>query len=123
VAPAQWPQATVTAAPAAPRAEVRPEVRREKAVVVDRSRQRQADRSRKGGFNALWLLPLRLLPLAAVLLRNTEEEALLHTQDTAIEVRLSGRHQNDWAQLAESSWIKVESLSRDPRGTAVKSHS
>jgi len=162
---AQRPQATVTPAPAAPRAEARQEVRRERAVVVDRNRQRQADvntdRAAKGRFNALWLLPLLLLPLAAILLRNKEEEtvtttrvstpaikstiveALLRSQDSAIEVRsgaglthavtrtipagskvrLSGRYENDWAELAESGWISIESLTADPRGTAVKSYS
>ena len=162
---AQRPQATVTPAPAAPRAEARPEVRRERAVVVDRSRQRQADvstdRAAKGRFNALWLLPLLLLPLAAILFRKKEEEtvtttrvtaptitstvveALLRTQDSAIEVRsgagpthavtrtipagskvrLSGRYDNDWAELAESGWISIQSLTTDPRGTSVKSYS
>jgi len=158
---AQRPQATVTPAPAAPRAEVR----RERAVVMDRSRQRQADvntdQAAKGRFNALWLLPLLLLPLAAILFRKKEEEtvtttrvstptikstvveALLRTQDSAIEVRsgaglthavtrtipagskvrLSGRYENDWAELAESGWISVQSLTTDPRGTSVKSYS
>ena len=162
---AQRPQARVNPAPVAPRAEVRPEVRRERAVVVDRNRQGQADvstdRAAKGRFNALWLLPLLLLPLAAILFRKKEEEtltttrvpaptitstvveALLRTQDSAIEVRsgaglthavtrtipagskvrLSGRYENDWAELAESGWISVQSLTTDPRGTSVKSYS
>lgn len=171
---AQRPQATVTPAPAAPRAEVRTDVRRERAVVVERNRQRgadtSADRTGRSGFNALWLLPLLLLPLAAVLLRNKEEqtvstttttttkvatatttpvvkstivEALLRSQDSAIEVRsgagtshpvtrtipagskvrLSGRYENDWAELAETGWIAIETLASDPRITSVKSYS
>ncbi|MFM9087237.1 MAG: hypothetical protein ACKOPT_03670 [Cyanobium sp.] len=149
---------------AAPRAEARQDVRRERAVVVDRNRQRQADanvRSDRGRFNAAWLLPLLLLPLAAILFRNREEEtgttgristapsmgtaiveALLRSQDTAIDVRsgagsnhaitrtipagsrvrLSGRYDNDWAELAESGWIQIESLTADPRASAVKTY-
>jgi hypothetical protein len=163
------PQATVNAAPAAPRAELRQDGRRERAVVVERNRQGQADarvandRAAKGRFNALWLLPLLLLPLAALLFRNKEEEAvatsrvattpaaikstiveaLLRSQDAAVEVRsgaglthtvtrtipagskvrLSGRYENDWAELAESGWISIDSFTTDPRGTAVKSYS
>jgi len=161
---AQRQQATVNTAPAAPRAEVRQDVRRERAVVVERNRQRSGDvGADRGRFNALWLLPLLLLPLAALLFRNKEEEpvattrvattttaiksttveALLRSQDTAIEVRsgagihhavtrtipagskvrLSGRYENDWAELAESGWISIDSLSADPRGSAVKSYS
>ena len=62
-------------------------------------------------------------------------EALLRSQDSAIDVRsgagltnsvtrtipaaskvrLSGRYQNDWAELAEGGWIAIESLASDPR--------
>jgi uncharacterized protein YgiM (DUF1202 family) len=62
-------------------------------------------------------------------------EAMLRSQDSAIEVRsgagitnsvartipagskvrLSGRYQNDWAELAEGGWIAVQSLTSDPR--------
>ena len=160
---AQRPSAQVTA----PQAQPRQEIRRDRAVVVDRNRQGQADANvttdrSKGGFNAAWLLPLLLLPLAAILLRKKDEEpvattkvaapaavksttieALLRNQDTAIEVRsgagtshavtrtlpagsrvrLSGRYENDWAELAESGWILIDSLSADPRVTNVKSFS
>jgi hypothetical protein len=160
---AQRPSAQVTAPQ--PQAQPRQEIRRDRAVVVDRNRQGQADANvttdrSKGGFNAAWLLPLLLLPLVAILLRKREEEpvattkvaaptvvktttieALLRNQDTAIEVRsgagtshavtrtlpagsrvrLSGRYENDWAELAESGWILIDSLSADPRVTNVKS--
>lgn len=171
---AQRQQATVNTnqntVKAAPRAEARQEVRRERAVVVERNRGRQADdnaRANRGGFNAAWLLPLLLLPLAAFVFRNKEEvaettttrvvnttptvtptvksvsvEAELRKQDTAIEVRsgagvshavtrtipagtrvrLSGRYDNDWAELAESGWIQIQSLASDPRVGPVKSY-
>lgn len=159
---AQRPSATVTPAPAAPRAEARQEVRRERAVVVERNRQGRADGTRdginRGRFNAAWLLPLLLLPLAAILFRNREEEAvattrsavipstivegLLRQQEAAIEVRagagtnhvvtrtipagsrvrLSGRYENDWAELAESGWIQIGALTADPRTVAVKTY-
>lgn len=155
-------QATVNSKPAT-KAEAGADVRRERAVVVERNRQ-QADttaRANRGRFNAAWLLPLLLLPLAAILFRNREEEAvvmnrtassptlkstivdaLLRDQDTAVEVRsgagtnhavtrtipagsrvrLSGRYDNDWAELAETGWIQVKSLTADPRVSAVKSY-
>jgi transcriptional regulator of nitric oxide reductase len=143
--------------------------------VVQRDRQRQRDQvvaaepKRDSGFNPAWLLPLLLLPLAFLFLRNREAEsgeptkvgvyttpakpaavkvettttttvnkvveALLRSQDSAIDVRsgagltnsvtrtipaaskvrLSGRYQNDWAELAEGGWIAIESLASDPR--------
>jgi hypothetical protein len=66
---------------------------------------------------------------------NKVVEALLRSQDSAIDVRsgagltnsvtrtipaaskvrLSGRYQNDWAELAEGGWIAIESLASDPR--------
>jgi hypothetical protein len=66
---------------------------------------------------------------------NKEVEAMLHIQDSAIDVRygagvtnavartvpagsmvrLSGRYQNDWAELAEGGWISIQSLASDPR--------
>jgi uncharacterized protein YraI len=66
---------------------------------------------------------------------NQVVEALLRVQDAAIEVRsgagptnsvartipanskvrLSGRYQNDWAELAEGGWISIQSLASDPR--------
>lgn len=154
-------QATVNSKPAT-KAEAGADVRRERAVVVERNRQ-QADttaRANRGRFNAAWLLPLLLLPLAAILFRNREEEAvmnrtassptlkstivdaLLRDQDTAVEVRsgagtnhavtrtipagsrvrLSGRYDSDWAELAETGWIQVKSLTADPRVSAVKSY-
>jgi len=164
----QRPSATVTPIQAAPkveaRQEVRQEVRRERAVVVNRDGQRTAEasasqsRADRGRFNAAWLLPLLLLPLAAILFRNRDEEAssasriatpaitstlveaLLRQQDNAIEVRagagaqhavtrtlppgsrvrLSGRYDNDWAELAESGWISIQALAADPRLKAVK---
>ena len=129
---------------------------------------------RGSGFNPAWLLPLLLLPLAFLFLRNREAdgesgeptkvgfdttpaspaavkvetpvvttttavnnvvEALTRVQDSAIEVRsgagltnsvartipagskvrLSGRYQNDWAELAEGGWIAIQSLAYDPR--------
>ena len=152
---------------------------RDRSAVVQRDRQPQrdrvvvADQKRGSGFNPAWLLPLLLLPLAFLLLRNraAEEEsgqptkvgsyattsapaavkvgttapiatavdkvveAMLRSQDSAIEVRsgagitnsvartipagskvrLSGRYQNDWAELAEGGWIAVQSLTSDPR--------
>lgn len=165
---AQRQQATATTTQNTPqatsRAEAREEVRRERAVVVERNRQQKADgnvRNDRGRLNAIWLLPLLLLPLAAILFRNREEEAtatskittsaamkpaiveaLLRNQDTAIEVRsgagishavtrtlpagsrvrLSGRYDNEWAELAESGWIQIGSLTADPRASAVKSY-
>jgi hypothetical protein len=169
---AQRQQATVNTnqnAQAAPRPEARQEVRRDRAVVVERNRGRQADDNARAnrGFNAAWLLPLLLLPLAAFVFRNKEEvaettttrvvtttptvtptmknvsvEAELRKQDTAIEVRsgaglshavtrtipagtrvrLSGRYENDWAELAESGWIQIQSLASDPRVGPVKSY-
>jgi hypothetical protein len=164
-ATAQRQQATVNTTQnnqAAPRANARQDVRRERAVVVERNGQQQADvRADRGRFNAAWLLPLLLLPLAAFVFRNKEEEAVapsritttptvkitsveaqLRNQDTPIEVRsgagtshpvtrtipagskvrLSGRYENDWAELAESGWIHIPSLSSDPRVSAVKSY-
>jgi len=152
------------------------ETNRDRTVVAQRDRQRQRDQvvvaepERRSGFNPLWLLPLLLLPLAFLLLRNREAEsgeptkvgvyttpakpaavkvettattttvnkvveALLRSQDSAIDVRsgagltnsvtrtipaaskvrLSGRYQNDWAELAEGGWIAIESLASDPR--------
>jgi hypothetical protein len=150
--------------------------------VVQRDTKRQRDQvvvaepKRDSGFNPAWLLPLLLLPLAFLFLRNREAdaesgeptkvgvyatpakpaavkvetpvvttttstpvnkvvEALLRVQDSAIEVRsgagptnsvartipanskvrLSGRYQNDWAELAEGGWISIQSLASDPR--------
>ena len=133
-----------------------------------------AEPKRASGFNPAWLLPLLLLPLAFLFLRNRDAEsgeptkvgvyatpakpaavkvetpvvttttsttvnkvveALLRVQDSAIEVRsgagltnsvartilagskvrLSGRYQNDWAELAEGGWISIQSLASDPR--------
>lgn len=152
---------------------------RDRSAVVQRDRQLQrdrvvvADQKRGSGFNPAWLLPLLLLPLAFLFLRNraAEEEsgqptkvgsyvttsapaavkvgttapiatavdkvveAMLRSQDSAIEVRsgagitnavartipagskvrLSGRYQNDWAELAEGGWITLQSLTSDPR--------
>jgi hypothetical protein len=152
------------------------ETNRDRTVVAQRDRQRQrdqvvvAEQERRSGFNPAWLLPLLLLPLAFLFLRNREAEsgeptkvgvyttpakpaavkvetsattttvnkvveALLRSQDSAIDVRsgagltnsvtrtipaaskvrLSGRYQNDWAELAEGGWIAIESLASDPR--------
>ena len=153
------------------------ESNRDRAVAVQRDRQPQrdqvvvAEQKRASGFNPIWLLPLLLLPLAFILLRNREAvvesgqpskvgvytssatsaavkpettatttvnkvvEAMLRVQDSAIEVRsgagvtnavartvpagstvrLSGRYQNDWAELAEGGWISIQSLASDPR--------
>jgi hypothetical protein len=152
---------------------------RDRTVVAQRDRQRQRDQvvvaePKRGGsgFNPAWLLPLLLLPLAFLFLRNRDAEsgeptkvgvyatpakpaavkvetpvvtttttvnkvveALLRVQDSAIEVRsgagptnsvsrtipanskvrLSGRYQNDWAELAEGGWISIQSLASDPR--------
>jgi hypothetical protein len=148
---------------------------KDRTPVVQGERQRQRDQvvvaepKRGSGFNPAWLLPLLLLPLAFLLLRNrgadaesgeatkvgvyttpaataavkvdstttvnTVVEALLRVQDSAIEVRsgaaltdsvartipagskvrLSGRYQNDWAELAEGGWIAIQSLASDPR--------
>ena len=150
---------------------------RDRTPVVQRDRQRQRDQvvvaepKRGSGFNPAWLLPLLLLPLAFLLLRNRDGEsgeptkvgsyttpatpaavkvatpvattttvnkmveAMLRIQDSAIEVRsgagltnsvarsiaagskvrLSGRYQNDWAELAEGGWIAIQSLAKDPR--------
>jgi hypothetical protein len=151
---------------------------RDRTVVAQRDRQRQRDQvvvaepKRGSGFNPAWLLPLLLLPLAFLFLRNRDAEsgeptkvgvyatpakpaavkvetpvvtttttvnkvveALLRVQDSAIEVRsgagptnsvsrtipanskvrLSGRYQNDWAELAEGGWIAIQSLATDPR--------
>jgi hypothetical protein len=151
---------------------------RDRTVVAQRDRQRQRDQvvvaepKRGSGFNPAWLLPLLLLPLAFLFLRNRDAEsgeptkvgvyatpakpaavkvetpvvtttttvnkvveALLRVQDSAIEVRsgagptnsvsrtipanskvrLSGRYQNDWAELAEGGWIAIQSLASDPR--------
>ena len=148
---------------------------RDRTPVVQGERQRQRDQvvvaepKRGSGFNPAWLLPLLLLPLVFLLLRNrgadaesgeptkvgvyatpaapaavkvdsttTENqvvEALLRVQDSAIEVRsgaaltdsvartipagskvrLSGRYQDDWAELAEGGWISIQSLASDPR--------
>jgi hypothetical protein len=161
-ATAQRQQATVSTTQSnqpAPKANARQDVRRERAVVVERN---QADvKADRGRFNAAWLLPLLLLPLAAFLFRNKEEDAVapsritttpsvkstsveaqLRNQDAPIEVRsgaatshavtrtipagsrvrLSGRFDNDWAELAESGWIQIQSLSADPRASAVKSY-
>jgi len=150
-------------------------VQRDRTAVVQRDRQRQRDQvvvaepKRGSGFNPAWLLPLLLLPLAFLFLRNREAEsgeptkvgvyttpakpaavkvettatttvnkvveALLRVQDSAIEVRsgagltnsvartitagskvrLSGRYQDDWAELAEGGWIAIQSLASDPR--------
>ena len=156
------------------------ESNRDRTVVAQRDRQRQRDQvvvaepKRGSGFNPAWLLPLLLLPLAFLFLRNRDAEsgeatkvgvytspakpaevkvetpvvttttsttvnkvveALLRVQDSAIEVRsgagptnsvtrtipanskvrLSGRYQNDWAELAEGGWINIQSLASDPR--------
>jgi hypothetical protein len=153
---------------------------RDRTVVAQRDRQRQRDQvvvaepKRASGFNPAWLLPLLLLPLVFLFLRNRDGEsgeptkvgvyatpakpaavkvetpvvttttsttvnkvveALLRVQDSAIEVRsgagltnsvartipagskvrLSGRYQNDWAELAEGGWISIQSLASDPR--------
>jgi len=147
---------------------------RDRTVVAQRDRQRQRDQvvvaepKRGSGFNPAWLLPLLLLPLAFLFLRNRDAEsgeptkvgvyttpakpaavkvdttattankvveAMLRIQDSAIEVRsgagltnsvarsiaagskvrLSGRYQNDWAELAEGGWIAIQSLATDPR--------
>jgi hypothetical protein len=151
---------------------------RDRTVVAQRDRQRQRDQvvvaepKRASGFNPAWLLPLLLLPLVFLFLRNRDGEsgeptkvgvyatpakpaavkvetpvvtttttvnkvleALLRVQDSAIEVRsgagltnsvartipagskvrLSGRYQNDWAELAEGGWIAIQSLAADPR--------
>jgi len=149
---------------------------RDRTAVVQRDRQRQRDQvvvaepKRDSGFNPAWLLPLLLLPLAFLFLRNREAdaesgeptkvgvyttptkpaavkvdttattankvvEALIRVQDSAIEVRsgagltnsvartipagskvrLSGRYQDDWAELAEGGWIAIQSLASDPR--------
>jgi hypothetical protein len=62
-------------------------------------------------------------------------DAVLRTQDAAIEVRsgagitnavtrslaagstvkLNGRYLNDWAELADGGWIDIKSLAKDPR--------
>jgi len=62
-------------------------------------------------------------------------DAILRTQDAAIEVRsgagitnavtrslaagstvkLTGRYLNDWAELADGGWIDIKSLAKDPR--------
>ena len=147
---------------------------RDRTAVVQRDRQRQRDQvvvaepKRDSGFNPAWLLPLLLLPLAFLFLRNRDAEsgeptkvgvyttpakpaavkvdttattankvveALIRVQDSAIEVRsgagltnsvartiaagskvrLSGRYQDDWAELAEGGWIAIQSLASDPR--------
>ena len=150
---------------------------KDRTPVAQRDRQRQRDQvvvaepKRGSGFNPAWLLPLLLLPLAFLFLRNREGEsgeptkvgsyttpatpaavkvetpvattttvnkmveAMLRIQDSAIEVRsgagltnsvarsiaagstvrLSGRYQNDWAELAEGGWIAIQSLATDPR--------
>jgi hypothetical protein len=152
------------------------ESNRDRTAVVQRDRVRQRDQvvvaepKRGSGFNPAWLLPLLLLPLAFLVLRNREAdaesgeptkvgvyttpttpaavkvdstattvnkvvEALIRVQDSAIEVRsgagltnsvartipagskvrLSGRYQDDWAELAEGGWIAIQSLASDPR--------
>ena len=156
------------------------ESNRNRTVVAQRDRQRQRDQvvvaepKRASGFNPAWLLPLLLLPLAFLFLRNRDAEsgeptkvgvyttpakpaavkvdtpvvttttsttvnkvveALIRLQDSAIEVRsgagltnsvartipagskvrLSGRYENDWAELAEGGWITIQSLAADPR--------
>jgi len=150
---------------------------KDRTPVAQRDRQRQRDQvvvaepKRGSGFNPAWLLPLLLLPLAFLFLRNRDGEsgeptkvgsyttpattaavkvatpvattttvnkiveAMLRIQDSAIEVRsgagltnsvdrsiaagskvrLSGRYQNDWAELAEGGWIAIQSLATDPR--------
>jgi hypothetical protein len=153
---------------------------KDRTPVAQRDRQSQRDQvvvaepKRGSGFNPAWLLPLLLLPLAFLVLRNRDGEsgeptkvgvyatpakpaavkvetpvvttttsttvnqvveALLRVQDSAIEVRsgagptnsvartipanskvrLSGRYQNDWAELAEGGWISIQSLASDPR--------
>jgi uncharacterized protein YgiM (DUF1202 family) len=74
-------------------------------------------------------------PVATTTTVNKMVEAMLRIQDSAIEVRsgagltnsvarsiaagskvrLSGRYQNDWAELAEGGWIAIQSLATDPR--------
>jgi hypothetical protein len=150
---------------------------KDRTPVAQRDRQRQRDQvvvaepKRGSGFNPAWLLPLLLLPLAFLFLRNRDGEsgeptkvgsyttpataaavkvatpvattttvnnvveAMLRIQDSAIEVRsgagltnsvartiaagskvrLSGRYQNDWAELAEGGWIAIQSMAKDPR--------
>lgn len=147
---------------------------RDRTAVVQRDTKRQRDQvvvaepKRDSGFNPAWLLPLLLLPLAFLFLRNRDAEsgeptkvgvyttptkpaavkvdttattankvveALIRVQDSAIEVRsgagltnsvartiaagskvrLSGRYQDDWAELAEGGWIAIQSLASDPR--------
>jgi hypothetical protein len=150
---------------------------KDRTPVAQRDRQRQRDQvvvaepKRGSGFNPAWLLPLLLLPLAFLFLRNRDGEsgeptkvgsyttpatpaavkvatpvattttvnkmleAMLRIQDSAIEVRsgagltnsvarsiaagskvrLSGRYQNDWAELADGGWIAIQSLATDPR--------
>ena len=150
---------------------------KDRTPVAQRDRQRQRDQvvvaepKRGSRFNPAWLLPLLLLPLAFLFLRNRDAEsgeptkvgsyttpatpaavkvatpvattttvnkmveAMLRIQDSAIEVRsgagltnsvtrsiasgstvrLSGRYQNDWAELAEGGWIAIQSLATDPR--------
>ena len=150
---------------------------KDRTPVAQRDRQRQRDQvvvaepKRGSGFNPAWLLPLLLLPLAFLFLRNRDGEsgeptkvgsyttpatpaavkvatpvatsttvnnvveAMLRIQDSAIEVRsgagltnsvartiaagskvrLSGRYQDDWAELAEGGWIAIQSLASDPR--------
>jgi len=150
---------------------------KDRTPVAQRDRQSQRDQvvvaepKRGSGFNPAWLLPLLLLPLAFLFLRNRDGEsgeptkvgsyttpattaavkvatpvattttvnkmveAMLRIQDSAIEVRsgagltnsvarsiaagskvrLSGRYQNDWAELAEGGWIAIQSLATDPR--------
>ena len=149
-------------------------VQRDRTAVVQRDTKRQRDQvvvaepKRDSGFNPAWLLPLLLLPLAFLFLRNRDAEsgeptkvgvyttpakpaavkvdttattankvveALIRVQDSAIEVRsgagltnsvartiaagskvrLSGRYQDDWAELAEGGWIAIQSLASDPR--------
>jgi hypothetical protein len=148
---------------------------RDRTVVAQRDRQRPRDQvvvaepKRDSGFNPAWLLPLLLLPLLFLFLRNRDAEsgeptkvgvyttpakpaavkvettptttankvveALIRVQDSAVEVRsgagltnsvartipagskvrLSGRYENDWAELAEGGWITIQSLATDPR--------
>jgi hypothetical protein len=149
-------------------------VQRDRTAVVQGDTKRQRDQvvvaepKRDSGFNPAWLLPLLLLPLAFLFLRNRDGEsgeptkvgvyttptkpaavkvdttattankvveALIRVQDSAIEVRsgagltnsvartiaagskvrLSGRYQDDWAELAEGGWIAIQSLASDPR--------
>jgi hypothetical protein len=151
------------------------ESNRDRTVVAQRDRQRPRDQvvvaepKRDSGFNPAWLLPLLLLPLLFLFLRNRDAEsgeptkvgvyttpakpaavkvettptttankvveALIRVQDSAVEVRsgagltnsvartipagtkvrLSGRYENDWAELAEGGWITIQSLATDPR--------